>query len=1005
MEIAFVVIAALLVALPLFFMTRMASGMEHVVRLIGYWSRQTFRSYCNLETLIDDHVLVGKNGSLISYIKLSGSFDIVGDHEFGRVIQELNGAMQSMMSSEGHLMQVVYSQDSAGETVKKTLAPSRATARRIGLDIEDLIDDDERILAANITSEKCWLVLTTLPSALPESIIKDFSDEFIKEKARVAYPSVGMAQNPALAFMCLKDKHDSALSSLRDKLSSARLRHELLSGHQALNDLRSEIDPSTHYAWRPSLPGDKIHPDVRFASMNPEDMLYPPLWMQLAPSDVKTVPGHQEKLLVGGRFFGSVTMEIPQQDPTHFHALLRLIRDIPCRFSFRVHPNGLDMAKLNSILVGFLAIFPKSMNRRIKNALDYLEKTSKINPVVGVAVQATTWADDEKTLNRQMQELSSKMQGWGVTDTSQRCGDAVASFASGLPGFGAETASKAMLMDSQDMLEMMPFIGRPASAWDAGAANFVSPDGKLMPFQPGSSKQNTWVYLLFAPPGSGKSVLLLSLEYACCVAPGLKRLPLMTVIDVGESVSGLISLLQSSLPASRQHEAGYFKMQLNPEYAVNVLDTQLGFRFPQPQERDLSLSFMSMLATPAGRTAPYDSVYELMGLVLDEMYMKFSDKHHPKRYEAGILPHIDDCLSRSNIKIDVSTSWWEVTDALYLAGFANEAGIAQRYAMPLISDASVVLNSPRISDIYGKVTVGDTGESLIDLCSRMISASLGDFKIFGRPTQWDLSNCRVVGLDLNDVRGTGESGKKQTALMYTFAQNVSSKNYYLHADMLRLIPHQCPEIYRDFHKGRIDDVAEEIKTVVYDEFHNTGGLDGIRRVVGLNIREGRKWGIQVMLASQLVDDFDASMRENATSVFILSASNPVTNKKCQDAFALSESTMTAMENYIRGPGTFMVRHTTKEGVFSQVMRNLLSPIKYWAFTTTLEDKQIRRKLYEVMPASEARKLLAGRFPRDGMFKSFIEQRRRQMVGDDDGNVIEQVATELKAEYDAEISGG
>ena len=53
---------------------------------------------------------------------------------------------------------------------------------------------------------------------------------------------------------------------------------------------------------------------------------------------------------------------------------------------------------------------------------------------------------------------------------------------------------------------MLPFT-RPASAWEYGALLLRSPDGKPWPYQPGSAQQTTWIDLMYARPGSGKSVL------------------------------------------------------------------------------------------------------------------------------------------------------------------------------------------------------------------------------------------------------------------------------------------------------------------------------------------------------------------------------------------------------------------------------------------------------------------------------------------------------------------
>ena len=66
------------------------------------------------------------------------------------------------------------------------------------------------------------------------------------------------------------------------------------------------------------------------------------------------------------------------------------------------------------------------------------------------------------------------------------------------------------------------------------------------------------------------------------------------------------------------------------------------------------------------------------------------------------------------------TTWWEVTDALFMAGFAHEAMLAQRHAMPVLADAASICRIPAIEDLYGKI-IAPTGETLIHAFARMIS--------------------------------------------------------------------------------------------------------------------------------------------------------------------------------------------------------------------------------------------------------------------------------------------
>ena len=49
---------------------------------------------------------------------------------------------------------------------------------------------------------------------------------------------------------------------------------------------------------------------------------------------------------------------------------------------------------------------------------------------------------------------------------------------------------------------------------------------------------------------------------------------------------------------------------------------------------------------------------------------------------------IDAILEEVGFVADQHSTWWEVTDTLFLAGFFHEAMLAQRHAMPVLADAA-----------------------------------------------------------------------------------------------------------------------------------------------------------------------------------------------------------------------------------------------------------------------------------------------------------------------------
>ena len=107
---------------------------------------------------------------------------------------------------------------------------------------------------------------------------------------------------------------------------------------------------------------------------------------------------------------------------------------------------------------------------------------------------------------------------------------------------------------------MLPL--RSASPWKEGSLLLRTQDGKLFPFAPNSSEQAAWIDLGVAPMGGGKSVFLNALNFAFVTQAGLSRLPWVSIIDVGPSSSGLITLLQENLPENKKHLAAYHRLRM-----------------------------------------------------------------------------------------------------------------------------------------------------------------------------------------------------------------------------------------------------------------------------------------------------------------------------------------------------------------------------------------------------------------------------------------------------------
>ena len=185
---------------------------------------------------------------------------------------------------------------------------------------------------------------------------------------------------------------------------------------------------------------------------------------------------------------------------------------------------------------------------------------------------------------------------------------------------------------------------------------------------------------------------------------------------------------------------------------------------------------------------------------------------------------------------------------------------------------------------------------------------------------FDLGEARVVSLDLDEVaKGGGAASDRQTAVMYMLARYILAKDFYLNKDLLP----DFPEAYRSHHAERVEQIITDPKRIVFDEFHRTSKASSVRNQVVQDMREGRKWGVQIALLSQSLDDFDSVMVEFGTSVFIMDAGPETAIKKTTETFGLSDTARLALKHRVHGPreggGTFLAQFATKTGINTQLL--------------------------------------------------------------------------------------
>src|SRR5437870_4687280 len=117
--------------------------IDGILAWIGSSLGQLAENYCDLETADSPHVLVAKDGSLVSVLRIHGATFLVGPDEFERMHKALSSALQTCLSRTGQAIQVYFCHDK--ELVKRELeyilSSAKQTAQRLSLSLDDLFEE------------------------------------------------------------------------------------------------------------------------------------------------------------------------------------------------------------------------------------------------------------------------------------------------------------------------------------------------------------------------------------------------------------------------------------------------------------------------------------------------------------------------------------------------------------------------------------------------------------------------------------------------------------------------------------------------------------------------------------------------------------------------------------------------------------------------------------------------------------------------------------------------
>ncbi|WP_119342953.1 AAA family ATPase [Facilibium subflavum] len=949
-------------------------AVENLFSMLSSLAKQSIDTYCDLDSADSEDVLVTKSGALVSVIEMTGLNQLISWSSYLDLSERLNKALQPLFNNTGHSIQVNFVSDPSKLTEDLVFANSNVakTSQLLNLNLEDVLISRKKTLQAYCHHERCYITLWTLPKALPT--LKQSTKSHAQKVKKIAYP-IGQGKQRILNVLSeLRITHKTATQNLLENFRECGFYVHLISGHQVVADLRKRLYPNdTAKAWLPFLPGDPATPKLnKLSEQGLSAWLWPSISEQIFPKGADNL--NIKSCEIGGYNYSAVLINLFPKDVQPFVYLMRELNkaNIPWQFSTVLSEKGIDISKSKAMFAKLLA-FSSYHNRLLVNSHDFLKylEQNGDDPIIKISVVLTTWApkNDKDLLEKNESLLSRLVQGWGGCETSLITGDPFAVVTGSLPAMNHQHLGTVCACPLSEALKFMPFT-MPASPWDSGSMLFRTPSGKLWPYQPGSDQQISWVDLIYARSGSGKSVLSNALNLAACLSPGLDSLPYVGIIDVGPSAKGLASLLQYALPKEQRSQIVYHKLSFSRDHACNPFDTILGARVPTRMQQHFLLNFINLLVLDPDADKLPEDVSSMVSLIIAETYKYFSDNYAPKPYLPNMNTEVDKKMAEF-ANIDDIESWWQVVDLLFDHKEYVLAQKAQYLAMPSLSDTVTIANFHVIRDIYGKIKA-PSGENYIEWYARKVSSIVKSYPHLNSPTVLQIADAKLVIMDLDNVARQGSAlANKQTSIAYMQARHIVAQHLFTSIEDLSVLSKR----YYAYHCNYYKSILNQPKRLVYDEFHRTQGIKPVRDQILRDMREGRKWKIQISLSSQSLSDFDQLMLEFATSTFILDGGTQDMLDKTASVFGLNSIQKQALKDHVTGPKrsgvNFLAQFVTKSGMNTQLLTATLGAVELWALTTTTEDAYIRDCLYELTDRPDAvRNLLAKRFP-DGTVKSYV----------------------------------
>lgn len=951
----------------------------------------------------DDETLIASQRRYLTLIEVKGAYGSVGNNEYLKIVKSMNASMRKILfENDRHEIKIYFESDpdEAVNVLNNNFAPSRAHVKRCGMDLDVLIDEKIRVNAPLVQKEKVYIGIYTKPNKKVdeikfegEGVLTGLTQALFKCETMLNYHKEvirSFVEGLRIALNVDISKVDDVLRDIYGAINGSSLGKKIMFDKFTLSS--SDVRKIQDLENLPNLKvnNDKFSKEVvrKFGrhvdSLNDKSLavLMPePLAEQLISSSI--YDDGYGYVMCGSRMYAPLTAHGIGVDQKDFDFFVRSMNGLPFRISFTITPKGLDMNIFQHVALSLIGAFNESTRMKAR-ALSALQKLKHKEAIVGLSINACTWAPIDKRTNaetgqsyfdtsllaKRVERMKSASIDWCGLKLSDSAGDSVECLFSTLPGLRGAHVSKRSTAPLEEVMQLLP-VSRVGSVWDSGSVLFRTEDGRLFPFEQMSQQQLSDVIVITGDMGSGKSSMMSRLDLSFVMQPSENdSLPYLRGIEFGYSQSGVVKAIQAGLSEENKHKAVYQQMQNTKQFAINNHDLPLGSRYPIQSLRDYLVNY---LVTITDSISDYSNHSGLCGAAIDLAYQMYSDEEgnpQAKRYKRNIDTVVDEYVDKLEISWDENTTWFGLTDVLFSKDadrngkhpYSWVAARAQRYAVPTIEDYQNIATRQELTMEYSH---DYRGMPICKAFALAIRESIAELPMICGPTVFDVSESPVYIVDLKDLIPSGlqsRTTERKSAIIYMAVMRSLSADFFVDST---IVPYFNPA-YQRYHALRIDRISRCKKRFFVDEKHRINSIKSAVAAIDAIVFEGRKFLISIIQGSQLLSHISDQIIKLATTVINCGSTSAEEVAEAQVRYGLSEYHCELIKSLTK-PGRkgadFFVRYKLGDMTVFLKLVNTEGPVMLCLIATEAQDRAVRDGLERLAKRkSDAWKAYAAEFP-------------------------------------------